>query len=90
MSAVKEFKVCVSYNYDGKTSKELPFDLCSTEIDPVYDTFESWGEIDETLPETLDKYVKFIEEYLGIPVYMISIGPGREQLIDLAMGDLIA
>ena len=90
MSAVEEFKACVSYTYNGKTSKELPFDLCSTDITPNYDTFPSWKDIENELPESLEKYIKFIEDYLGIPVFMVSIGPGRKQLIDLAMGDLIA
>ena len=90
MSAVKTFSACVSYNYEGKTSKELPYDLCNTEITPNYESFDSWNDIDEKMPPALEKYIKFIEDYLNIPVTIVSIGPGREELINLSMGDLIA
>ncbi len=90
MSAVKEFAACTEYEYDGKTSKELPFDLCQTDIKPVYKQFSSWNEIDDKMPDALEKYIKFIEEYLDIPVTIVSIGPGRKELINLEMGDLIA
>jgi len=90
MSAVEEFMACTTYTYNGKTSKELPFDLCDTDIVTNYEKFDSWKEIDDKLPPSLEKYIKFIEDYLDIPVTLVSIGPGREELIDLAMGDLIA
>lgn len=90
MSAVDEISACVSYNYNGKTSTELPFDLSSTDITPNYKSFESWQDIGDSLPKALQHYIRFIEDYLSVPVHMVSVGPGREQLIDLAMGDLIA
>jgi adenylosuccinate synthase len=37
----------------------------------------SYGE----LPENCKKYVFFIEEYLGIPIEWIGVGPGRESMI---------
>jgi adenylosuccinate synthase len=90
MSAVETFKACVSYTYNGQTSRDLPFDLNSTDITCNYESFTSWKEIGEQLPKSLEEYIRFIEDYLEVPVQMVSIGPGREQLIDLAMGDLIA
>ena len=90
MSAVKEFSACTEYQYNGITTKELPFDLCQTDITPVYKSFPSWDEIGDKMPDSLEKYIRFIEDYLEIPVTIVSIGPGREELINLAMGDLIA
>jgi len=90
MTAVDEFMACTTYTYNGKTSKELPFDLCDSDIVTNYEKFDSWQDIDDKLPPSLEKYIKFIEDYLDIPVTLVSIGPGREELIDLAMGDLIA
>lgn len=91
MSAVEEIEVCTAYSIQGEETTELPFDLSSKDISPVYKRFESWKDIEDgKLPEALDRYIKFLEEYLEVPVHMVSVGPSREELIDLAMGDLIA
>lgn len=90
MSNMEEFKACVTYGYNGKSTDELPYDLCQTEITPEYKSFQGWKDIDDKLPANLEDYIKFIEKYLEIPVTIVSIGPGREELINLQMGDLIA
>ncbi|MEZ5003902.1 MAG: adenylosuccinate synthase [Chitinophagales bacterium] len=90
MSNMEEFKVCTSYSYDDQTSEELPYDLCQTEVTPNYKSFTGWKDIGEKLPDTLDQYIKFIENYLEVPVSIVSVGPGRDELINLSMGDLIA
>lgn len=91
MSALDDFKACTAYKYNGEVTKELPFDLRTVDLEPIYERFASWKDIENgKLPAALETYVKFVEDYLGVPVTMVSIGPGREELIDLAMGDLIA
>jgi adenylosuccinate synthase len=90
MSTLDTFKACVSYRYDGKITRELPYDLCNTAIEPIYETFDSWKAIDKKLPDSLHKYVKFVEDYLNVPITFVSNGPGREELIDLTESDLIA
>ena len=35
----------------------------------------------EQFPETVRSYIRFIEEYLGVPVYIVSVGPDRLQTI---------
>jgi adenylosuccinate synthase len=35
------------------------------------------------LPDTMQSYIKFINEYLGVPVKYVSNGPGRDQIIHL-------
>jgi adenylosuccinate synthase len=35
----------------------------------------------DELPENAKKYIGFIEEYLGINVYLVSVGPERSQNI---------
>ena len=51
-----------------------------------FESFSSWGEIKdlskfEKLPNNLKKYIIFIEEYLKIPIKIISLGPERNQTI---------
>lgn len=38
----------------------------------------SFGE----LPENCQKYVLFIEEFLGVPIRWIGVGPGRESMVN--------
>ena len=35
----------------------------------------------EELPENCRKYIEFIEKEIGVPITMVSNGPGREELI---------
>ena len=67
--------------------KNLAFALQPTTI-----TFKSWGNIDATkpLPVELKEYVDYLEKYLNVPVSMVSNGPGREELIDMENGKLLA
>ena len=54
--------------------------------DNDFELFSSWGEIKdlsnfENLPENLKKFISYIEEYLNIPIKIISLGPERNQTI---------
>lgn len=79
-------KVCTSYKVNGVETKEVPFDI-STPIEPVYTEFEGWncdltGMREESeLPKKFTDYIKFMEEYLGVPIKIISLGPDREATI---------
>ncbi len=88
LGGLKKVKVCVGYVIDRKTTKEYP--AAATEVEaaaPVYREFEGWtDEIShirryDDLPETAKKYIEFIEEYTGVPVDMIGVGPAREECI---------
>ena len=55
--------------------------------DVVYEELEGWeGDLGKArrfvdLPAQARTYVQLIEDEVGIPVEMISTGPGREQLL---------
>lgn len=80
-------KACTSYIVDGKETANVPFDLAA-DVQPVYTEFPGWktdlsGIRDEkNLPEAFASYVKFIEDYIGVPVKIISLGPDREATIE--------
>jgi len=92
LNSFEEFGVCTHYKYDNKETKDLPYDMVNKKITPTTQTFKSWGNIDATkpLPTELNEYVDYLEKYLNVPVAMVSNGPGREQLIDLTAGKLLA
>lgn len=92
LNSFDEFGVCTDYQFDGMKTQELPFDMVNKEITPTTVYFKSWGNIDaaKPLPEELKNYVAYLETYLKTKVAMVSNGPGREQLIELDGGDLLA
>jgi adenylosuccinate synthase len=58
-------------------------------VKPVYETLAGWGtEIEtaarfEELPEAAQAYVRFIEEFTGVRVSFVGVGPARDQTIVL-------
>jgi adenylosuccinate synthase len=80
-------EACTDYTIAGKTSREIPYDMANTVIEPVYHKLCGWktdlrnfNNYDD-LPETFLGYLEFVEEYLGTEVTMISTGPERERLV---------
>jgi adenylosuccinate synthase len=80
-------KAAVAYNVDGKETKELPYDLCSVSVSPVYQEFPGWDKpvssctnYDE-LPQVFKDYCYFVEQYLETKISHISNGTGRDQLL---------
>lgn len=78
MNDVKEIKVCIGYEYNGKVIDYLPFDACTETMKPVYETLPGWNcEIDSNIPEKLEEYIKYIEMKVGVPVKFVSYSPDR-------------
>ena len=71
MDSFKSIKACIDYE-DGK---------------PIYKTFQGWleeiSEIKkfENLPIPAQKYISYIEDYLKVPVTVVSVGPDRDQTV---------
>ena len=87
LDTFETIKVCTSYIVDGKETDRFPFDTAA-EITPVYTEFKGWNQDltgirkEEDLPQAFKDYVKFMEDYLGIPIKIISLGPDREATIE--------
>jgi adenylosuccinate synthase len=69
----------------GKETQELPFEL-NDDIQCNYTAFKGWKTALDSkeygnLPNPLQDYVSYLENYLKVPVSMISTGPEREKLI---------
>lgn len=80
-------KAAVAYRIDGKETKELPYDLCSVDVEPVYETFAGWETPISTCtnfadaPQVFRDYCHYVEQYLGTKISHISNGTGRDQLL---------
>ena len=79
-------KACDAYEIDGKVVRDFPFSI-DREIKPIYTEVKGWNTsltdlTDESqLPLEFVNYIKFLEDRLGVPITIVSIGPDRKQTI---------
>ena len=89
LDAFDNLEVCTSYKINGKSSKEIPFQMTRVAIEPELQAFNGWKtdisaiKSPKDLPEAAQKYIAFINQYLGVNIAWISNGPGRDQLIEI-------
>jgi adenylosuccinate synthase len=88
LSGIEALKICTAYELDGKTVSELPGDLDElSRVKPVYEELPGWsGKLAgartlEDLPAAALRYVRRVEEILGLPVVCISVGAERGETI---------
>jgi adenylosuccinate synthase len=87
LSGLESLDVCTAYRYRGEEVSHLPYRLDSNLLDPVYQSLPGWSEDltgvrhTKDLPATLESYVRFIEDFTGVPVVLVSVGPDREQTL---------
>jgi adenylosuccinate synthase len=84
----KEIQVCTGYRFKGAVQKEMPASAEDfAEVTPEYRTLPGWqsdtfGAKDaEKLPRAAVDYLKFISDFLGVEIGMISTGPDRDATI---------
>lgn len=84
LDELDEIEVCVGYKIDGEIYDYIPSDQGEVaKAEPVYKTFKGWktditkmDDVNQLPQECLD-YIHFIEEFTGVRVSMISVGPDR-------------
>lgn len=82
-------KVCTSYILNGLETTVFPLNTDEIEaVEPVYTDLPGWGNENiagltsyNDLPENAKAYVRFIEEYTGAKVTIVSTGPKRTETI---------
>ena len=88
LDPLAEIPFCVDYKYKGSILREYPADIdVLAKVEPVYKAMKGWqtsiaGTRDfEKLPATAQDYLKFLSDYLEVPISMVSTGPEREETI---------
>ncbi|MCS5595908.1 MAG: adenylosuccinate synthase [Pseudomonadota bacterium] len=88
LDGFEELKICVGYEIDGKTYDYYPSSqLEQDKATPVYETIPGWSESTygarswADLPAAAVKYVRRIEELIGVPVALLSTSPERDDTI---------
>jgi len=87
LSGFDTLKVCTAYSYKGQEIDHLPYNIEEENVQPVYVEKKGWKQdltgltsYDE-LPAELKEYIEFIEQYVGVPIKVVSVGPDRKQTI---------
>ena len=86
LAGLDKLQVCVGYKFDDKVIDYFPASLEDlAKCEPIYEEFEGWNDSVanarsyEELPENAKKYLKKIEEFTGVKISIISVGPRRDQ-----------
>ncbi len=88
LSGLAEVPVASAYRIDGKLTHEFPMTLAEVaRAEPVYEPQPGWSEVlsharrFEDLPDAARRYVDRVEALVGVPVEILSVGPGRDETI---------
>ncbi|MBE3579360.1 adenylosuccinate synthase [Caldanaerobacter subterraneus] len=90
LTGLEKIKICTGYKINGKIIEDFPASLEELKMcEPIYEEMEGWSEniqdvrSFEDLPLNAKKYVKRLEELVGVEFSIISVGPEREETIVL-------
>ena len=90
LNGFDKIKICIAYDINGDKVLEMPASLTEyRQAQALYETLEGWENLPDkiwekgfdALPETLKKYISFIEEQVSCPVKIVSVGPQRHETI---------
>lgn len=87
LSGFDTLNICTSYQYKGANIDHLPYNIEEENVQPVFVTKKGWKQdltgltSYEELPVELKEYIEFIEQYVGVPIKVVSVGPDRKQTI---------
>jgi len=94
LSVIKKLKICKAYRYEDKIINVFPANInVLKKCVPIYKEMDGWENIKDwkeiikngynALPENMKKYLKYISSSSKVPIGIVSVGPGREETIDL-------
>jgi adenylosuccinate synthase len=89
LSGLETVRVCTRYrSAEGAELPRFPFhQTVLHHASPEYQDLAGWTEditaarSEDDLPEAAREYLRYIAEYVGVPIVLIGVGPGREQVI---------
>ncbi|MBI2654812.1 adenylosuccinate synthase [Candidatus Woesearchaeota archaeon] len=88
LTTVEKIRICVAYKYRGSIIRNFTTNMKILQnCQPVYEELDGWWDdltkvrAYDQLPNNAKKYLRRIEQLLGVPISIISVGPKREQTI---------
>ena len=86
LSGFPTLKVCTAYRAEGETFEDVPpHQSLFHAAEPVYEELDGWDEdltaarSIQDLPSAARAYLDRLAELVGVPISVVSVGPGREQ-----------
>ncbi len=86
LTGIETLKLCTGYEYKGKVINNFPATLKElAQCQPIYEEMPGWQEditkitTYEELPKAAKDYLERIVQITGVPIGILSVGPGREQ-----------
>ncbi len=79
-------KACDAYEVNGQVTRDFPFSI-EQGITPIYTELPGWKTdmtqftCEEQFPKEFSDYISYLEQKLGVPITIVSVGPDREQTI---------
>lgn len=90
LDGIDPIKVCTGYQLGGKNIDYFPSDLdVLAQCEPIFEELPGWEDTVkdarnfDQLPKNAQDYVRAIENWLNVPVQIVSVGPGRDETIVL-------
>lgn len=91
LTGLRFIKLCIAYRQGEQTHTNLPFGPADlSPFEPVYEELPGWEQdltkvqAWEDLPPQARAYILRIEELSGVPVRLVSVGPERQQVVEIA------
>jgi len=93
LSGFETLKVCTAYRAEGEMFEDVPPHQSLFHVaEPVYEELGGWVEDltaarrVEDLPPAARTYLNRLAELVGVPISVVSVGPGREQSLPATAG----
>ena len=88
LDSFENIKICIGYKYNNSKIDTYSESIdVEGDIEPVYKEFKGWcinlnGINDyNMLPLECKEYIEYIEDYMNTKISIISVGPGRNDII---------
>jgi adenylosuccinate synthase len=92
LSGLTNLRLCTAYQQGSQVVRELPLGPANlTPYEPIYEELAGWEEEItsvrhwQELPEAARAYAQRLSEFCGVPVRRLSVGPEREQVVDVPL-----
>ena len=86
LAGFETVKVACGYRVNGEETDRVPYDVFA-KVEPIYKEFKGWdGNLgacrsEAELPAAFKEYVAYIEQEIGVPIRILSLGPDRAQTL---------
>ncbi len=88
LSGFETVKLCTGYRFEGQTYDDFPpHQSIFHHVEPLYEDMKGWDEnlagmrSFEEMPQAAQDYVRRLEELVGVPSRVVSVGQSREQAL---------